>query len=955
MLDSGDADGLPYLVMPLVSRGSLRDRLERERQLGLDEAVRITNQLADALDAAHGHGIIHRDVKPANILLDAHGAMLADFGIAKAFLEITRDKLTESGVAVGTVGYMSPEQAGGSRVVDERSDIYSLAVVTFEMLAGEPPYSGPTAQSVVAKQLALPVPALSVVRDSLPEGIDDVLRKALAKVPADRYQSAGEFAAAFAQAAGAKRSPWTQLLRGARRQRRSILTIAAVILGLVLAWPVAGPLFTRPAAVQRDTTRYLVFPPAGAGGVEPQLLLSGLRRWTGITVLDAREASGTDIAASSSPRQAARLAVSQDAGRYILTQLNASGSGTTFESRLYDTSVPGRPIAVSTGRIVSGIDSVTVIAAVIDSLLLRDAPAGETLAMGTRSLPARQAHLSGMRALGEWNLAAADSAFVTAVRHDPSYAQSHLHLALARAWNGGEVARWRIAAEQSTLGRLRLSAREQVMSDAITSHARGDLESACRTWRQVVAADSLSGIARFGIAHCLYSDNTVIRDARSPSNWGFRTSYSSALREYQRAFELNPSILASMGRGRGDALRRLFKTMGNQLRRGRSAEGTLFSATMEWQGDSLAFYPYPWTGEHVSRRPGAIAEAMRHQRQRLRDVAASWVAASPSSADAWLALTDALGALNELAALDTLARARARVRTPHEGFRVAVTEAALQLGFGLRDRDSTRLLRVAIIADSLLRTARSDYDPRALASLAALTGRAALAARYAMEPLAAEEIRTPLSARDLIPRLLVYSAFGGPADTLRVLEREVAALIARDLAPNEHLRRRLEWSARAASMAFPTHRFDSLETLAADGDPLVVLQVALTRGDTVHVRNSLVRLRGERRDVLPEDIALDALAPEASLLLAIGDVDGAASWVDPTLSAMPQAASALLLSPIQAASLGISLVLRMQIATAKGDSSGANFWRRAITTLWSHSDQFLQLRLRETIARAPSR
>ena len=171
LYDSGEADGLLFYVMPYVKGESLRHKLEREQQLPIDDALRITRQVASALAHAHDQGVIHRDVKPENILLYESEAMVADFGIALAVSAAAGARLTETGLVVGTPEYMSPEQALGERELHARSDVYSLGCVLYEMLAGEPPFTGPTAQAVIAKRLADPVPAVRRLRDAVPTGV----------------------------------------------------------------------------------------------------------------------------------------------------------------------------------------------------------------------------------------------------------------------------------------------------------------------------------------------------------------------------------------------------------------------------------------------------------------------------------------------------------------------------------------------------------------------------------------------------------------------------------------------------------------------------------------------------------------------------------------------------------------------------------------------------------------
>jgi tetratricopeptide (TPR) repeat protein/tRNA A-37 threonylcarbamoyl transferase component Bud32 len=195
--DSGQADGLLYCVMPFIEGESLLDRLQREKQLPVEDALQITREVADALGYAHERGIIHRDIKPANILLQEGHAVVADFGIARALEQAGGASITHTGVAVGTPTYMSPEQASGSQDLDGRTDIYALGCVLYQMLAGTPPYAGVTPLAVIKRHSQDPVPSVRTVRDTIPESVEHAITRALAKVPTDRYQTAGEFASAL--------------------------------------------------------------------------------------------------------------------------------------------------------------------------------------------------------------------------------------------------------------------------------------------------------------------------------------------------------------------------------------------------------------------------------------------------------------------------------------------------------------------------------------------------------------------------------------------------------------------------------------------------------------------------------------------------------------------------------------------------------------------------------------
>src|SRR4051812_33960118 len=224
LYDSGEAEGLLYYVMPFVDGESLRDRLVREQQLPIHDALQITREAADALQYAHDRGIVHRDIKPENILLMGGHALVADFGIARAVSQAGGEKLTQTGMAIGTPHYMSPEQSLGSDYVDARSDIYSLGCVLYELLIGQPPFTGPNSMAIMARHSMEAVPSLQVVRQSVPDEVEDIVMQALEKTPADRFQTMREFADALSESEADAVMQRTAARRAATASRRTAST-----------------------------------------------------------------------------------------------------------------------------------------------------------------------------------------------------------------------------------------------------------------------------------------------------------------------------------------------------------------------------------------------------------------------------------------------------------------------------------------------------------------------------------------------------------------------------------------------------------------------------------------------------------------------------------------------------------------------------------------------------------
>ncbi len=309
LFDSGQAESFLYYVMPYVEGESLRDRIDREKQLPVQEAIRITTDIAEALDHAHRHGVVHRDIKPANILLTDGRPVIADFGIALALAHAGGGRVTETGLSIGTPHYMSPEQATGERNVDPRTDVYALGCVLYEMLVGDPPYGGSTAQAVLAKILTGPAPAPTETRLSIPPNVDAAIRKALEKLPADRFPTAKDFAGALSEPGfryaehaatnvAVAATQWTPIAKAAT----AVALIVVLGFGLSLLRPeTTAPVSRFPSPfldgqapigtveLTPDGSALVYTGPSRSGGTQNQLWI---RRWESLSATPIPETEG---------------------------------------------------------------------------------------------------------------------------------------------------------------------------------------------------------------------------------------------------------------------------------------------------------------------------------------------------------------------------------------------------------------------------------------------------------------------------------------------------------------------------------------------------------------------------------------------------------------------------------------------------------------------------------------
>jgi serine/threonine-protein kinase len=464
LYDSGAFDARPgipglYYAMPRVVGESLRQRLTREQHLTISDAIRIAREIGDALDYAHREGVIHRDIKPENILLDGYPlppeqrdgwhALVTDFGIARAIAGSvdagTAEKLTETGFSVGTPAYMSPEQAAGGRDLDARSDLYSLGCVVYEMLAGEPPFSGHSARVILARHALDPVPPLRTVRVAVPEHVEQAVLRALGKVPADRFATAGEFVAALE---GRDTAPTMLRLPGATTRRRR-LPGRAVPLGIGAAAVFAagaGVLLSRRAAPAELDPNLLAVAPFDVPDARLALWREGLVDYLTKSLDGAGQlrtvAPGLVIRewkGRADPASARALGRRSGARIVVYGNLSPAGRDSVRVRATTLDALSGTPVAEFEG--FEAVDRVDRLADSLTIELLRglgrmttggEARAG---AVGTRSIPALKAYLKGRHYARQGAGDSARAQYSRAVALDTTFALALHALATIRGWD----------------------------------------------------------------------------------------------------------------------------------------------------------------------------------------------------------------------------------------------------------------------------------------------------------------------------------------------------------------------------------------------------------------------------------------------------------------------------------------------------------------------------------------
>jgi len=561
LYDSGEADGFLYYVMPYVEGESLRDRLEREKQLAIDDALQVAREMADALSYAHAHGVIHRDIKPENILLDSGHAVVADFGIARAVDVAGGERLTETGIAIGTPAYMSPEQAGGEKDLDGRSDLYSLGCVLHEMLAGQPPFTGPTVESLVHQHLSAEPPNVTAIRPSVPGWIAAALERSLAKTPADRFNPVALFGEAISPRTSVTTAESRPLAAASGTRPWLVPSVLAAALIVVIAAVLIGRLTVQsPGGSELAADRVVVLPydnrtgdPAfdPVGQMAAEWITEGLMQTGAVQVVpnfmaleavgQARDEGGAVVLDQVAERTQSGIAVM---GSYYLR-----GEDIEFHSEVVDVA-SGTPFATvdpvwgSADDPRGAIDSVRI--QVMGALATRLNPLIGWELPPTVQPPTYEASQAYSRGMGEWGRAdyeAAARSFERAYALDTTYIRS-LMLAAAAHGNVGRHARSDSLTHVVEARRAELAPYDRYRLDYGVAGRRGDRPAALAAARAGVELVPI-GTLRWAFLDALLSANRPHEALQSIEE--LHPQFLAMLGGWYRQWELHTEILHVLG------------------------------------------------------------------------------------------------------------------------------------------------------------------------------------------------------------------------------------------------------------------------------------------------------------------------------------------------------------------------------------------------------------------------
>jgi eukaryotic-like serine/threonine-protein kinase len=863
---AGSADGLLYYVMDEVAGESLRQRLTREGRISPENAARIVSDLAAALDAAGRAGVVHRDVKPENVLLDETSgrALLADFGIARAVAAEASGSSTGQGVAVGTPVYMSPEQAAGEDI-DTRSDLYALGVVAYEMLAGHPPFQG-SHRVVVSKHIAeRPVP-IERVRPETPEHLAAAVMRALEKQPSDRWQSGEELRQALTGQRLASRP------RGQTRRR----LIGAGVAGLAILGALIGLARRTPGPPAGVNPRHsiLVLPFNNLRGERSvdwlrdgsvSMLGLNLSQWNDLTVVDHerlhdlmtrhRLRAGDDIGLD----MARRLAREAGVWTVVLGDFTPAGDSLHLVARVFDVA-SGKRVDVARVDDRSGTDVRPLFDELAAKLLdLSGAPNEIRIGLArstTSSLEAFRAYLRGVEQLNRWDLVGAERDLQRAIAIDSTFGLAYYKLALTRGWMAGteDTVSERLMLRATTYS-ANLPAHERTVINAYRAFIGDQYEEARSLYGQLIARDKGDADAWYGLGEAWYHDTAGIDEA---------PFWTQSLRAFKRTLSLDPNYSLAY-----DHVQQMLSMAGSEFPTFALLPGDSFAVTKSAPGrlamDSLK-----------------VRSAVQRARAEALATARTWVATQPTTVRAHGAMVNAyVSAGNYSAALAEVERFRLATTLHPE---LPFVEARVRFASGDIDRAATQL-RNALDTVSSKDFRVYQGTPTVVSDIAAaanvfayqgdLTNAAKaldLADQVRVEVIAHPEWTGSKGAGWQRARLgELYAAAGGPASALRQIWQGTAE--AARMSPSDQRKHIVHTGASAAiglftGLAADTTALHELQVLS--GEPAareVRALLAVSRGDTAAARRTLAEPDSTTSDKYMYRVLTEPLAAQAYYLL----------------------------------------------------------------------------------------
>ena len=922
--DTGAYEGRPYIVLELASGRTLADRLDREGQLPIVDALQIARDVGLALAYAHSHSVVHRDVKPENILLGSGGAILADFGIARVTAEDRMRRITSTGTAVGTVQYMSPEQLCAEPKIDARSDQYSLACVVYEMLAGVRPHTAATFERLRLLRMTGQCVPVSAHRPSVPVSVDDALGVALSPMVADRFRTMDEFLAAMGVSASGEFST----SGGAAAIRRSGGYGAIAVSGGAAssganarsnAPSSGGSIGTsvggaREAAsvgtnAVRPLWRKVWVPAAGMSVLAIALLIFAKRGGSGVSAGVLKDGE-MQIAVSGAIRDSTSvsgrisIALRREVDQWPDLQLvRKLASGDTSALAIDATAnVVGDSVRIvlrarkSTGRELpptsmmlsaAALDSPRVAATLMREVLRRDvAPMLEPAdvpgisGLPSRSLKALVAYTLGMQAIHAGRLDSAATRFREAAAYAPRFAEAWFWSAQSTAWRAPrQTDSWEASADEALrIGALR--GPDSLRAAALRQLSKRDFPAACAMYRRALENDPADFVAWFGLGECQRLDGVVVMTSRGAQ---FRSSHWSALAAYRRAVETAPTsewiaaiwpavfqtTYAESGRVRSGVI------IGSQPASAYALPGGV--------ADSLAFIPIDsaaFTNASDGSMPEQWSTALRRGRAQLVVIVNRWVERFPNAADAWFAVATARELSGDIAvsmrdrsadtALDSVVRKGA---PPKQIAKVAIARVRLAL------RRGELALARQVAREALKHVGDLEVaDQAGLAPLAVFVGD--LNTALTLVNRASTRIaELPAALSDSLRGIELRAAFGPPCAGLR---EKLAWLDSQfvDLVSKVNLSAaRQRWLLPLARSAAPCVG-TSIMTPFSSAFPLDRAYAAIAAGRPAAAREALLSLRRGRRGASPGEVSWDFVYAEAWAATQLGDTAGARRQVE---------------------------------------------------------------------------